>query len=369
MIPHNNEGKSMNISRRSILGGICLVAFAPVMSRVASAQTPVRVGFGTTWPTFSHLQIAQSQGLLGDLQVEITVLEDPLRGYQMLSSGQLDILFGTLDYAPIAASQNLPFKLVSALDISFGADQIVLAPGLKPADLKGAKVGATTGFVGELYMTEYLSRNGLKPFEVEWVNISPDQIVGPMVSGDIKAAYVYDPWTSQLEKALPGTQRVLTSDDAALMASGILEDALYMSDDFLANRAGDADRLLKSYFEGVKFRGSDPVKGNALLAEYTKWPVGDVEFLVGQNGKANPGGMYVIDFDEAARQVGALGGDGPLGQKNGALKTALVELESGWVRRGTLKAKSDKLGDILDSAPLQRLVDSGYRSSVPYVLK
>lgn len=359
----------MNITRRTVLSGICFAALAPALSRVANAQSPVRVGFGTTWPTFSHLQIAQSQGLLGDLQVEITVLEDVLRGYQMLSSGQLDVFYGSLDYAPIAASQNLPFKLVSAVDVSFGADQIVLAPGITPEQLKGAKVGATTGFVGDLYMTEYLDRNGIKPSEVEWVNISPDQIVGPMISGDIKAAYVYEPWTSQLEKALPGTQRVLTSDDVKLMASGILEDALYMSTDFLANRAGEADRILKAYFDGVKFRGSDPAKGNALLAEYTKWPIGDVEFLVGKDGKASQGGMYVIDFDEAARQVGSLEGDGPLGQQNGSLMTALIEIEDGWLRRGTLKGKSDKLIEVVDPAPLQRLVDSGYRSSVPYEMK
>lgn len=359
----------MNISRRSVLSGICLAVLAPATSRTALAQTPIRVGFGTTWPTFSHLQIAQSQGLLGDLRVEITILEDVLRGYQMLSSGQLDVFYGSLDYAPIAASQSLPFKLVSAVDISFGADQIVLAPGLTPVQLTGAKVGATTGFVGELYMTEYLHRNGIKPSEVEWVNVSPDQIVGPMVSGDIKAAYVYEPWTSQLEKALPGTQRVLTSDDVKLMASGILEDALYMSNDFLVNRAGEADKLLKSYFDGVKFRGSDPSKGNALLAEYTKWPIVDVELLVGKNGKANQGGMYVIDFDEAARQVGVLEGDGPLGQRNGSLMTALIEIEEGWISRGTLNNKSDKLIEVLDPAPLQRLVETGYRSSVPNEMK
>lgn len=357
------------ISRRSMLGAICLVTASPLLSSLSRAATAVRVGFGTTWPTFSHLQLAQSAGLLNDLGIEITVLEDPLRGYQMLAAGQLDVLFASLDYAPIAASQQLPFKLVSAMDISFGADQIVLAPGLKPADLKGAKVAATQGFVGELYMTEYLARNGLAPSDVEWVNISPDQVVGPMLSGDVKAAYIYEPWTSQLQKALSGTQIVLTSDDPKLLATGVLEDALYMSDEFLAKRPADADGVLKAYFDAVKLRGSDPEKGNQKLAEFTKWPVADVEAIVGKDGKASHGGMYVIDFDESARQCGLLEGAGPLGQQNGSLHPALIALEEGWIRRGTLKGKSDSLSQVLDCSPQKRLLAAGYRSSVPYLPK
>ena len=355
------------ISRRQLIGGLCLLAAAPLLPRRAMAASPVRVGFGTTWPTFSHLQLAEAEGLLGDLKIETSVLEDPLRGYQMLSAGQLDVRFGTLDYAPIAAAQKLPFKLVSALDISFGADKIVLAPGLTPQELKGKKVGATTGFVGELYMTEYLTRNGLTPADVEWVNISPDQIVGPMVSGDLSAAYTYDPWTGELEKALPGTQTVLVSDDPSLLASGILEDSLYMSEAFLAERPADADALVKGYFDGVALRGKQPDKGNAMLSEFTKWPASDIAALIGKNGKAARGGMYVIDFDESARQCGVLDGQGPLGQSNGSLQQALLDLEAGWIRRGTLNAKSESLMQMLDCSPQKRLIASGYRSSVAYV--
>lgn len=355
------------ISRRRLIESVGLLTAASLLPCRALATSPARVGFGTTWPTFSHLQIAQAEGLLGDLPIEISVLEDPLRGYQMLAAGQLDVMFGTMDYTPIAASQNLPFKLIAGLDISFGADKIVLAPGLTAQDLKGKKVGATTGFVGELFMTEYLVRNGLTPADVEWVNISPDQLVGPMVSGDLAAAYIYDPWTAELEKALPGTQVVLVSDDPALLASGILQDSLYMSDTFLADRPADADTLLKGYFDAVALRGKEPDKGNAQLAEFTKWPAADIAAIIGADGKASRGGMYVIDFDESARQCGVLDGPGPLGQANGALITALQELEAGWIRRGTLTAKSDALPQMLDCSPQKRLVAAGYRSSVPYV--
>jgi NitT/TauT family transport system substrate-binding protein len=343
---------------------LAVLALAAVSGPVL-AQDVIRVGFGTTWPTFSHLQWANELGLLDGRKVEITVLEDVPRGYQMLAAGQLDVLFAVADYTPIAASQDLPFKLVSLVDISNGADQIVLAPGVTAADLKGQKVGASEGFVGELFMSEYLHRNGIGAGDVTWVNISPDQIVGPMLSGDIKAGYTYEPWTSELEKALPGTTRALTSADPDLLAQGILADSLYMSDAFLADRPADVDAILRGYFQAVSRRMSDPAAGNTAIAAATGWPSSDIEAIIGANGKSADGGMYVIDFDEAARQCSALEGTGPLGQANGAIFTAVATLEEGWIRRGTLVAKDPDLQAMVDCGPLKRLAEGGFRTAAP----
>ncbi len=329
----------------------------------ASANDKVRVGFGTTWPTFSILQLAQEQKLLGDVEIEITVLDTPVRGYQMMSAGQLDVVFGTLDYVPIAASSQLPISLVSVVDISYGADEILLAPGVKPEDLKGKKVGAGQGLIGELYMGEFLKRHGLGTGDIEWVNINPDEIVGPMVSGDVKAVYTYEPWSSKLVEALPGTQRALNSGDKDILASGTIADTVYMSNDFLAKHPDEAQTILRGFFDAVKARSDDTVNANDRLAEFTKWPVGDVAGLLGTTGRSAVGGMYIVDFEEAARQCGVLEGEGPLGQANGSLPAAVNRIEDGWISRGTLKSKSVNLGSYVNCEPLKALVKSGYRSS------
>lgn len=335
-------------------------------AQTAWAGDAIRVGFGTSWPTFTILQLAEAQDKLDGITIEVTVLDSPLTGYQMMAAGQLDVVYGTLDYVPIAAANDLPFALVSVLDISYGADQIVLAPGLTPADLKGRTVAATEGFMGELFMTQYLARHGLTAQDVTWQNISPDQITGPMVSGDIAAAYVYEPWTSALEQALPGVQRVLSSDDVAILAAGTLQDAAFMSRTFLASRPADAAALLKAHFDGVVARAADPVAGNAMIATTLGWPEADVTAVIGANGKYADGGVYVVDFDEAARQCGVLAGAGPFGQTNGSILTAATANEAGWISRGTLKTALPTLAHWIDCTPLKTLVDAGYRSSVSF---
>jgi NitT/TauT family transport system substrate-binding protein len=329
----------------------------------ATAKDKVRVGFGTTWPTFSILQLAQEQKRLGDVEIEVTILDTPVRGYQMMSAGQLDVVFGTLDYVPIAASSNLPISLVSVVDISYGADEILLAPGVKPEDLKGKKIGAGQGFIGELYMGEFLKRHGLGTADVTWVNINPDEIVGPMVSGDVKAVYTYEPWSSKLAAALPGTQRALNSGDKDILANGTIADTVYMSNDFLAKHSDEAQTILRGFFDTVKARSEDTAKANDRLAEFTKWPLGDVAGLLGTSGRSAIGGMYIVDFDEAARQCGVLQGEGPLGQANGSLPSAVNTIEDGWINRGTLQIKAANLASYVNCEPLKALVKSGYRSS------
>ena len=36
----------------------------------------------------------------------------------------------------------------------------------------------------------FLDKNGILPGEVNWVNLNADEAVGPMMSGDLAAAYV-----------------------------------------------------------------------------------------------------------------------------------------------------------------------------------
>lgn len=189
--------------------------------------------------------------------------------------------------------------------------------------------------MGELFMSQNLARNGLAAQDVTWQNISPDQIAGPMLSGDIAAAYVYEPCTTGLEQALPGVQRVLASDDKEILAAGTLQDAAYMSRAFLAERPADAAALLKAHFEGVVARAADPIAGNAMIAEAIGWPEGDVNAVIVDNGKFPAGGLYVVDFDETARQCGVLEGDDPLGQANRSILIATAADEANWIAPGT----------------------------------
>jgi hypothetical protein len=71
--------------------GVVTIATLGFTVMPATAKNKVRVGFGTTWPTFSILQLAEEQKLLGEVEIEITVIDSPVRGYQTMLAGRLDV--------------------------------------------------------------------------------------------------------------------------------------------------------------------------------------------------------------------------------------------------------------------------------------
>lgn len=97
---------------------------------------PIGVGFGTSWPTFAILQLAEAKGKLDGIAIEVTILDSPLTGYQMMAAGQLDVVDCTLDYAPIAATSNLPFALAGCWTFHMGPIKSSWPPVFHPPILR-----------------------------------------------------------------------------------------------------------------------------------------------------------------------------------------------------------------------------------------
>lgn len=328
----------------------------------AAAKEKIRVGAAVSWPDYSFYEIARTKNLAPDYEIEITILEDPVAGQNLLSTGQLDILLSTPDYAPIAVANNLDVVNVAFTGVSYGADQIVLAPGIEPAQLSGKKVSAPDAFIGQIVMGLWLEQQGIDFKAVTWVNLNADQAVGPIISGDIAAAHMYEPWTAKLLKSVPGAKVVTDSSQDVYTRRGMLGDSIFMNRKFVQERRKAAVDMLALHWKTLQLWHDDPRGINALIAKYLKWPEADVEFVMGTNGKSSSGGIYVYDFDQSARFCGVLDGEPPFKQKNGGYYDAMSETDRLWVKLSVLKKVEDtKKG--LDCSLMGDLVKSGFRQA------
>lgn len=346
-----------------ILSGLLLSLIAlGAMHDEAAAKEKIRVGVAVSWPNYSFYEIARTKNLAPDYEIEITILEDPVAGQNLLSTGQLDILLSTPDYAPIAVANNLDVVNVAFTGLSYGADQIVLAPGIEPAQLSGKKVSAPDAFIGQIVMGLWLEQQGIDFKSVTWVNLNADQAVGPIISGDIAAAHMYEPWTAKLLQSVPGAKIVTDSSQDVYTRRGMLGDSIFMNRKFVQERRKAAVDMLALHWKTLQLWHDDPRGINALIAKYLKWPEADVEFVMGTNGKSSSGGIYVYDFDQSARFCGVLDGEPPFKQKNGGYYDAMSETDRLWVKLGVLKKVEDsKKG--LDCSLMGDLVKSGLRQA------
>ena len=171
------------------------LAFAAATSGWAKDQ--VRVA-GLTWPGYGWWYIAKAKNLAPDLDITYQAIEDPFQSFALMSSGQLEIVSSTAEFAPIGASQNMPVRMFAYGNLSHGTDKLIMRPEItSPADLKGKKVAVMVGGLPQIMMGIYLEKNGMPFDSVEYVNVIMDQAAAAMISGTVAGAELWEPFGTQ----------------------------------------------------------------------------------------------------------------------------------------------------------------------------
>jgi len=103
-----------------------------------------------------------------------------------------------------AASQGQDIKLFWILDDINEAEALVVRNGSKidkPADLKGKKIAVPFVSTTHFHMMFALEQWGIKPNEVELLNMQPNQIAAAWERGDIDAAFAWDPALARIKQS------------------------------------------------------------------------------------------------------------------------------------------------------------------------
>mgnify|MGYP005846982181 CR=1 FL=1 len=330
-------------------------------ANVASADR-VDVGVCVSWPGYAMLEIARQKNLT-EHDLNITIFEDPLGGHSALAAGQIDVYGCTTDYTPLVVESGTDVATVAFFNPSYGVDHIILAADTEVSDLPGQKVSAPQAYIGHLLMGVWLDSVGITPDQVEWVNLNADEAVGPMMSGDLSAAYMYEPWISKVLAANPGARSVVNTADPDVVKTGIFMDGMFMNRNFIAENRDVAADVLRARWEGLGYWNAHAEQANALIADFLQWPEADVASVIGTNGKALKGGIYMLDFDESARLCGVLGGEGPLGMANGSMFGAVQLTNEWWVKLGLMDTIVDAASGV-DCSLMGDLVEAGFRQSL-----
>lgn len=357
--------KRDGIARRDVVVGVpaALAALGIAGTVRAWANETINTGINVAWPGYSMIELAREQNLVPGYTINVTDFEDPLGGHAALAAGQIDVYGSTVEYEPLAVASGTEVSLICLLNPSYGVDQIMLAPNMTADKLPGKKIAAPQAYIGQLLMGVWLDSVGIKPDQVTWVNLNADEAVGPMLSGDLAAAYMYEPWTSKVTANLPGAKVVANSADPGLLKTGMFMDALWMNKTFIAKHRDAALAILKGRWEGLGYWSHHTAEANKAIAKFLQWPLADVESVIGTDGKSLKGGIYCFDFDESARIAGVLDGEPPFGIGNGSMDRISEMTNEWWVKLGVMKKKVDVAKGI-DTSLMADLVKQGYRQSL-----
>jgi ABC-type nitrate/sulfonate/bicarbonate transport system substrate-binding protein len=250
-----------------VLGFILLAALAGLCSiRGRDARPPpekIAVGIVAT-DNAGLVYIASELGLFSKYGVDASLKE-----YEAGSSIMEDLEQGKLDFAAtsefalvregfrrndleavasIALSDNIRFIGRRDRDIE------------SPADLKGKTIGVLQGTSCEFFLATFLAFSGILDREVRIVNIKPSDAASGILSKNIDAAMLWDPYAYRLT--------------AALGKNGIVWDGqsgqdyyvlLISTRQFVDGHAPVVENALKALAEAERFAESNPAAAKKIV--------------------------------------------------------------------------------------------------------
>ena len=195
--------------------GLGTAALALSLPRLARAAGRVRIGYqkNGSLAVMRQQRRLEAQGLAAEW-VEFNS-GPPL--LEALNAGAVD--FGaTGDTPPIfAQAAGADLLYVGAQPIT-GASEAVLVPASSPirqvSDLRGKRVAFTKGSSAQYMVVQVLASAGLKPADIQPVNLQPADAGAAFRNGSLDAWAVWDPFFA-IAEAEPTTRVLITAEGVA----------------------------------------------------------------------------------------------------------------------------------------------------------
>ena len=249
-----------------------LIAFAAaaLAAGAASAEdTKVTIAI-SGWTGFAPLTLAHEAGLFKKHGLDVTIKKIPQKDRHLaIASGDVQCAATTVETWINWTASGVPTTQIFQLDKSYGADGMVVKPGIaKITDLKGKSVAAdspgTSPYFGLSWM---LKKNGLSVKDVKVVNLAPQPAANAMLAGnaDIDAAMTYEPYLSAV-RAKPEVAKII----ATTLDYPMVMDTFACTPKFLSEHPQAGKALADAYFDALDLIKSDPKKSFEIMGADVK---------------------------------------------------------------------------------------------------
>ncbi|HEX8650824.1 MAG TPA: phosphate ABC transporter substrate-binding/OmpA family protein [Pyrinomonadaceae bacterium] len=212
------------------------------------------------------------------MDVKFVLLEDPAAKLAAFRSGQVDIMWNTVDNwareASILAEQNQSAKSIIMQDWSRGGDGIVALSSIKSVeDLKGHKIACTQFTPSHFLLLYLLSQSGLSPEDRAGVekNIifttDAPSAAAAFKAKQVDAAVTWEPDLSAAVTARGDEAHVLVSTQAA---TNIIADTLCARQDLIDKAPETVRDFVHGWLDGIEMIKDNPNPSYEVVARALK---------------------------------------------------------------------------------------------------
>ncbi len=259
-------------SRRDFLqisAGLLLTsAFAGLFS--CDPGKPLKVA-AQVWLGYAFLYLGCAQGLISDTSLELIKTENLGDSASALIKGEVDGAALTLDEVVHLLDQGLSLKVVLVLDISAGADVVMVPREIKtPADLQGKRIGVESSSLGNIMLSKLLKASQLTRDHIDVVLMGFDHIKA-WDENKLDAIITYEPNAHLLEQK--GLLRMWDSRNIP----GAIVDVLAVRSDVVTSHASALTEIVTGHFKALGLWRKNPIDTMYLLGKILQIPPEEVK--------------------------------------------------------------------------------------------
>jgi NitT/TauT family transport system substrate-binding protein len=282
----------------------------------AAAPTKVRLAF-STWNGYLALVVGVKEGFFKKhgADVSYSVIEDPVQRFNAFKAGRLDAIASTTDTFSRTNAKGIDSVMVLGVDASVGGDGIIAEKKIaKVEQLKGQRVGVSSGSVSQWFLAYVLDQHGLALDDVKQVDMTAGDAGAAFAAGRIPVAATWQPWLSRAQKNPNGHILVDTKK-----YPDIITDQVAFQPDFIKDHPDVVRAFVEGYDETIKFIQTNEAKAFADVEDFLKQKPADIKatmkevplWTIADNRKFygtadSPGPIYDV-FDKASNFWKAIG--------------------------------------------------------------
>lgn len=180
---------------------LSLLAFSLSFSALSAQALDVTVAYQTSAEPAKVAQADNAFAKASGAKVDWRKFDSGASVVRALASG--DVQIGNIGSSPlaVAASQQVPIEVFLLASQLGSSEALVVKKSIKdPKDLIGKRIAVPFISTTHYSLLAALKHWGIKPGQVQIVNLQPPAIIAAWQRGDIDGAYVWAPAVNELEK-------------------------------------------------------------------------------------------------------------------------------------------------------------------------
>lgn len=300
--------------RHWLLGGVSAIVGC---DHAAVPPVPAVLHMGMDlWAGYFPVLLAIELGLMAErgLTVDVTMPGNTDRMLAEFSAGRYDIVGMALADLVNLTRGARDVQVFIHSDESSGGDKLLSRAGFDPARDR-VIVGTNLGGFGELFVREYLQRQGIDDGRVVWMNVDAADVPLALKRREIDIGHTWDPYAAAA-LADGAVQRF-----SSAQTPGLVMDVLATRHSVVERRFAELKGFTAAWFQAQQWWAERPAEGDARLARRLdrspEW--------VAESRR----GIKLADLAANRRLLGA-GGQAP------AMASTVVRYSDFFLARGTL---------------------------------